>query len=75
MAWTADVAGMERGIVNRSKASEHYQNLLDWHGTREERQRKPRAIGFTRPKSVEARGPMPTGVETQTWEGWHEDGD
>ena len=60
--------------MNRSKASEHYRNLVEMHGTAEERrQGQPRAIGFTRPKSVEARGTFPYGVESQTWEEWHED--
>lgn len=29
-------------------------------------------IGFVTPKSVEARGPFPLGIESQAWEAMHE---
>lgn len=53
--------------MNRSLASEHYQDLLAEHGPREER-KGVRPLGFARPKAVTVGYIHPRGIETQEWE-------
>lgn len=63
--------------MNRSKASEHYQDLLMEHGTLDERraEAKARPLGFARPQSVTVGYIHPRGIETQAWEEWNGDDD